>query len=92
MLARGILNSMLMNQLKIATIALCLVIGSSYRAWQTFAVAGVEDARRSRSSMSANTAGMAKTADPQSTTGTWRSFCKNKARTGKAQAAIVTQV
>ena len=40
LLARGVLNSMLLSQLGVAMIALCLVIGSSYWAWHTFAEDG----------------------------------------------------
>ena len=38
-LARGIMNSMIFNQVKIAAILLCLGIGGSYWAWQGLAVA-----------------------------------------------------
>jgi RNA polymerase sigma factor (sigma-70 family) len=36
-LARGVLTSMILNQLKVATVLLCLTIGGSYWAWQAFA-------------------------------------------------------
>ena len=36
-LARGVLNSMLLNQLKVATVLLCLGIGGSYWAWHALA-------------------------------------------------------
>ena len=36
-LARGVLNSMMLNQLKVATILFCLGIGGGYWAWQAFA-------------------------------------------------------
>ncbi len=36
-LARGVLNSMLLHQLRVATALLCLSIGGSYWAWHAFA-------------------------------------------------------
>jgi RNA polymerase sigma factor (sigma-70 family) len=36
-LARGVLTSMMLNQLKVATVLLCLAIGGGYWAWQAFA-------------------------------------------------------
>jgi RNA polymerase sigma factor (sigma-70 family) len=36
-LARGVLTSMMLKQLKVATVLLCLAIGSGYWAWQAFA-------------------------------------------------------
>ena len=38
-LARGVLNSMLLNQLRVATVLLCLGIGGSYWAWHAVAAA-----------------------------------------------------
>jgi len=45
-LARGVLNSMLLNQLKVATALLCLGIGGSYWTWHAFATTGDENPRR----------------------------------------------
>ncbi len=39
-LARGILNSMLLNQLKVAAVLVLLGLGSSYCLWQAFAAEG----------------------------------------------------
>ena len=44
-LARGVLYSMLLNQLKVATVLLCLGIGGSYWAWHAFAGASDEKGR-----------------------------------------------
>jgi RNA polymerase sigma factor (sigma-70 family) len=44
-LAREVLNSMLLNQLKVATVLLCLGIGSSYCAWHALAGATDENGR-----------------------------------------------
>ena len=38
-LARGVLNSMLLDRLRVATVLLCLGIGGSYWAWHAFASA-----------------------------------------------------
>ena len=38
-LARGIMNSMILNQVKVAVVLLCLAIGGSYWAWHGLAVA-----------------------------------------------------
>src|SRR5262249_23079684 len=38
-LARGVLDSMLLDQLRVATVLLCLGIGAGYWAWHTFASA-----------------------------------------------------
>ena len=45
MLARGVLNSMLLNQVKVATMLLCLGIGGSYWAWHALAGAADEKGR-----------------------------------------------
>src|SRR5205823_3327857 len=44
-LARGVLNSMMWNQLRVATVLLCLGLGSGYWAWHAFAAAGDGNAR-----------------------------------------------
>jgi RNA polymerase sigma factor (sigma-70 family) len=44
-LARGVVNSMLMDQLKVATVLLCLGIGGGYWAWHAFASAVDETGR-----------------------------------------------
>ena len=44
-LARGVLNSMMLNQLKFATILLCLVIGASYGTWRALGGQAVEQGR-----------------------------------------------
>ena len=45
-LARGVLNPMLLNQLKVATLLLFLGIGGSYWAWHAFAGAADRQGRR----------------------------------------------
>jgi RNA polymerase sigma factor (sigma-70 family) len=44
-LARGVLNSMLLNRLKIAMVLLCLGIGGGYGTWHAFARAADEKAK-----------------------------------------------
>ncbi len=51
-LARGIMNTMILNQVKIAAILLCLGVGGSYWAWQGMASAGTH--RRLQAEQSAN--------------------------------------
>ncbi len=42
-LARGALNALLLNQLRVATVLLCLSLGVGYCAWQAFATADDEN-------------------------------------------------
>ncbi len=44
-LARGVLTSMMLNQLKVATVLLCLGIGVSYWTWHAFAGPAAEKGR-----------------------------------------------
>jgi RNA polymerase sigma factor (sigma-70 family) len=44
-LARGVLTSMMLNQLKVATVLLCLGIGVSYWTWHAFAGPAVQQGR-----------------------------------------------
>ena len=39
LLAQGVLNSMLLNQLRLATVVICLGLGASYSAWQALGAA-----------------------------------------------------
>ena len=38
-LAQGVLNSMMLNQLRLATVVICLGLGASYSAWQALGAA-----------------------------------------------------
>ena len=39
LLAQGVLNSMMLNQLRLATVVICLGLGASYSAWQALGAA-----------------------------------------------------
>ena len=63
-LARGVLTSMMLNQLKVATVLLCLAIGAGYWAWQAFAGPADEKGRLDQGKVAQTPASSPKPSQP----------------------------
>jgi RNA polymerase sigma factor (sigma-70 family) len=63
-LARGVLTSMMLNQLKVATFLLCLATGAGYWAWQAFAGPADEKDRLDQGNVAQTPASLPKPSQP----------------------------